>query len=284
MSVALSYAFTLGLVAAVNPCGFPLLPAYLAGFLVADHPVGWAARTLRALVAGACVTTGFVVTFGLAGVLVASGMALIGDWIPWVMLGVGAALAALGLSALTGKHVRVRLPAVRFRSGRSVAAMAGFGVAYAVASLSCTLPLFLAGVVSSFTRAGFLNGLISFIAYSLGMGVFVIAASLIASQFGAESLRALRPLMRFIPVAASVLVTAAGLYLVYYWGADLIDPLAATPVTTAVNSVQTAISSWLTASPAAVGAAAVIIAASIGALVWNWMRRVNRRKEKINNA
>ncbi len=32
------FAFTLGLVAAVNPCGFPMLPAYLALF-VGAHPV-----------------------------------------------------------------------------------------------------------------------------------------------------------------------------------------------------------------------------------------------------
>lgn len=279
MSSALSYAFILGLVAAVNPCGFPLLPAYLASFLVTEHPGGWAARTLRALVAGACVTTGFVATFGLAGVLVTSGMALIGDWIPWVMLGVGAALAALGLSALAGKHVRLRLPAVRFRSGSSVAAMAGFGVAYAVASLSCTLPLFLAGIVGSFTRDGFLNGLLSFVAYAFGMGFFVIAASLIAAQFGAESLRALRPLTRFVPIAASVLVTVVGVYLIYYWGTDLINPLASTPVTNAVTFVQTAVSGWLAASPFAVAVAGAVIASGIGTLVWNSLRRVNRRKE-----
>lgn len=256
---ALVYAFTLGLVAAVNPCGFPLLPAYLAGFLASEHPSGWAPRTLRALVAGACVTAGFILTFGLAGVLVASGMALIGEWIPWVMLGVGAALAALGVSALAGRHVSIRLPAVRFRSGRGVAAMAGFGVAYAVGSLSCTLPLFLAGVVSTFTRAGFLSGLLSFVAYALGMGVFV-------------------------PIAASVLVTVVGLYLVYYWGTDLIDPLASTPVTNAVASVQTVVSGWLTASPVGAAAVGAVTLAGIGALVWNSMRRANRREENSSNA
>lgn len=284
MTTTLFYAFTLGLVAAVNPCGFPLLPAYLAGFLVSEHSSGWAARTLRALLAGACVTAGFILTFGVAGVLVSSGMALIGEWIPWVMLGVGAGLAALGISALAGRHVSIRLPTVRFRGGSSVVAMAGFGVAYGVGSLSCTLPLFLAGVVGSFTRAGILDGLLSFIAYALGMGVFVIAASIIAAQFGAESLRALRPLMRVIPVSASVLVTLAGLYLLYYWVTDLIDPLASTPATDAVTSVQTAMSGWLTASPIGSAAVATVTLAGVGALVWNSIRRANRREENNSNA
>lgn len=284
MIATLLYAFTLGLVAAVNPCGFPLLPAYLAGFLAPQHSAGWATRTLRALVAGSCMTAGFILTFGLAGVLVSSGMALIGGWIPWVMLAVGAALTVLGIGALAGKHVSVRLPVVRFRSGRGALAMGGFGVAYAIGSLSCTLPLFLAGVVGSFSRAGFLGGLLSFVAYALGMGVFVIAASLVAAQFGAESLRAVRPLMRFMPVVASALVALVGLYLLYYWGADLVDPLAAEPVTRAVDTVQTAVSGWLTSSPVAVGGAAAIVVASLAALAWNSTRRANRREENTHHA
>lgn len=257
-----------------------MLPAYLAGFLVSDRPSGWATRTVRALRAGACVTAGFILTFGLAGVLVSSGMALIGDWIPWVMLAVGAALTALGISALAGKHVSIRLPSVRFRGGRSAVAMAGFGVAYGVGSLSCTLPLFLAGVVGSFSRDGVLDGLLSFVAYALGMGAFVIAASIVAAQFGAESLRALRPLMRVVPVVAAVLVTVVGLYLLYYWGADLIDPLASTPVTNAVASVQAAASSWLTASPVGPAVVGAVAVAGVGALAWNSLRRVDRESDR----
>ncbi|MEO7023041.1 MAG: cytochrome c biogenesis protein CcdA [Leifsonia sp.] len=284
MNTTLFYAFTLGMVAAVNPCGFPLLPAYLASFVVSEPGNSWSARTARALITGACVTTGFVLTFGIAGLLVSSGMTLIAGWIPWMMLGVGAALAVLGIGGLAGKHLAIRLPAVRFRNGSSAIAMAGFGVAYAIGSLSCTLPLFLAGVASSFTHAGILNGLMTFVAYAIGMGVFVIAASLIAAQLGAESLRTLRPLARFIPVVASALVTAAGFYLIYYWAIDLTDPLATTPLTKTINTLQAAVSSWLAASPIAVLAATVIILACVGALVAKSMRRVNRREENTTRA
>lgn len=46
------YAFTLGLVAAVNPCGFPLLPAYLALFAGGEHRPDWVGRTARGMTAG----------------------------------------------------------------------------------------------------------------------------------------------------------------------------------------------------------------------------------------
>jgi len=273
------YAFTLGLVAAINPCGFPLLPAYLVGFTISDTGGrGWVARSVRAVTAGACVTAGFVLTFGIAGALVSSGVALIAGWIPWVMLGVGAALAALGISGLAGKHLAFRLPVIRFRNGTGAIAMAGFGVAYAVGSLSCTLPLFLAGVASSFTRAGILSGLMTFVAYALGMGVFIIAASLIAAQLGAESLRVLRPVTRFVPVIASVLVTAAGAYLIYYWATDLIDPLATTPITKVIDALQSTVSDWLTASPIGAVVAAVIVIGGLGAIAWRASKRVPREE------
>lgn len=279
MSAAIVYAFTLGLVAAVNPCGFPLLPAYLAGFIVPEPGSGWVRRTTRALVAGSCVTLGFVLTFGLCGVLISTGAVLVADWIPWAMLAVGAALAVIGIMGLAGKHPAIRLPAVRFAGGGGPIAMAGFGVAYAVGSLSCTLPLFLAGVSGSFVRAGLLSGLTSFIAYGFGMGVFVIGATLIVAHVGAASLRTLRPLSRFVPAIASVLVTVAGLYLLYYWITALTDPLAASPLTAAVDTVQAAVSDWLTTWPA-MALAGVTITAALAALAWNSLRHRDRDQKK----
>ena len=58
----LALAFTAGMVATVNPCGFAMLPAYLSYFLgiegTDDGPAE--AGVLRALVVGAVVSLGFV--------------------------------------------------------------------------------------------------------------------------------------------------------------------------------------------------------------------------------
>ena len=76
MEIPFALAFTAGLVATVNPCGFAMLPAYLAYFLGLEgeaRPL--AARTiLRALTVGAVVSAGFLTVFGLAGVLITLGV------------------------------------------------------------------------------------------------------------------------------------------------------------------------------------------------------------------
>ncbi len=64
----LALAFAAGLLAAFNPCGFALLPAYLAYFVgVAGEERASPLRvTGRALVASATLTLGFAVVFGAA--------------------------------------------------------------------------------------------------------------------------------------------------------------------------------------------------------------------------
>lgn len=72
--------------------------------------------------------------FGVLGFLVESGMQLIIDWVPWLMIMVGGGMALLGLHAVAGGHLRIPLTVIRFGSGRTAFAMTGFGVAYALAS------------------------------------------------------------------------------------------------------------------------------------------------------
>lgn len=255
MNAVLAYAFTLGLVAAVNPCGFPLLPAYLVAF--AGEPrggAGWAKQTERGLLAGACVTAGFVLVFGALGLVVESGARLVLGWVPWVMLPLAAAMTVAGLLALLGRQVRLHLPVPRIGSSAGPLSMAGFGVAYAVASLSCTLPLFLAGVAGSFTRLGFVTGAESFVAYALGMGLFLCVASLAVAYAGATVLRRAMPASRFVPRVSGGVLTLAGAYLVLYWLDDLVWPSSSPVPVRVVEHVQSVLTAWLGGSSRLIGA------------------------------
>jgi cytochrome c biogenesis protein CcdA len=70
---AIALALAAGLVAAVNPCGFALLPAYLS-FLVGESGADEGSRltaVARALGLTAAMTLGFVAVFGGFGLLAA---------------------------------------------------------------------------------------------------------------------------------------------------------------------------------------------------------------------
>ncbi|NYI41404.1 cytochrome c biogenesis CcdA family protein [Demequina lutea] len=258
------YAFSLGLVAAVNPCGLPMLPAYLA--LFAGRPSGPnGARIARSLLAGAGVSGGFVAVFGILGLIVESGVQLVAGWLPWVMIVVALGMTVAGVFTLMGRGPSLRLPTPRVRPGRSALAMVGYGAVYAIGSLSCSLPLFLAAVGSSFTRRGAWAGLSTYLAYTLGMGLFVTAAAVVTTMAGAGAMRRVHAASRILPVVSGLVLTASGAYLVYYWVTDLRGPTVNAPLTTTIGHLQAGLTAAVGTDP--VRSAIVLGVIVLGAFV-----------------
>jgi cytochrome c biogenesis protein CcdA len=98
-SVPVSIALVAGGLAVVNPCGFPLLPAFLSFYLGADDRRLPSAptRVLQGLLVGALVAAGFLGFFALVGLPVSYGVGAIARAVPWAGLVTGAALALAGL-------------------------------------------------------------------------------------------------------------------------------------------------------------------------------------------
>jgi cytochrome c-type biogenesis protein len=91
-----------------------------------------------------------------------------------------------------------------------------FGVSYAVASLSCTLPVFLVVVAGTTERSNFLSGMVAFLAYSAGMSVVLMVLSLALALARDSMVRRMRSLLRYTDRAAGALLVLVGVYLVYY--------------------------------------------------------------------
>ena len=119
----LAYAFGVGMVATVNPCGFAMLPAYLSFFLgLEEADDDTRASVLHALVIGGTVTAGFLVVFGLLGILLDGALSSLQDWLPWVTIVLGFVLVGLGIALLAGRSFALRIPTPRQR-GRQPAAL-----------------------------------------------------------------------------------------------------------------------------------------------------------------
>jgi len=220
----LALAFSAGLVATVNPCGFAMLPAYLSYFVGTggDVPETRTGALRRALVVGGVVSTGFLLVFGVTGVLITAGFSAITESIPWLALAVGALLAILGVAMLFGFELTVRLPkAHKAKAGRSLGSVFAFGVSYAVASLSCTLPVFLSVVALQAQRTDFISGVATFLAYGIGMSMLLVGVT-VAIGFGQQRLVGLlRRSARYINRIAGVILVTAGAYIVWFWSTSL---------------------------------------------------------------
>ena len=265
-SGALEYAFALGLVGVANPCGLPLLPAYLSFF--ADQPGTGARRPVQALTASAFVTVGFAACFGILGLVFGAVVASIETVLPWFMVGLGAVMAAIGLAGLAGRPFRLPQPRARL-GGRRPLAMVSFGVLYGLASLGCALPVFLAAVGGDLAHPGVFGMVRSSLAYSLGMGLLLAVLALTASTARRGLVRIVRPAAKVGQLVAAALLTVSGAYLTYYWATSLADPTSAPPVVTYVNNAQATISAWMANNATWLGLAfgvavvGVLIAASL---------------------
>jgi cytochrome c-type biogenesis protein len=213
------YAFATGMVATINPCGFAMLPAYLSYFLGLDDPsTDSQSVVLRAVGISAVVTAGFVVVFTVIGVVLNVAALPIEANMPWATVVIGIALTALGIAMLAGYQPSFTLPKLE-RGGdrRTLWSMFVFGISYALASLSCTLPLFLVAVTGVFSRQSLIGGMGAFVAYGLGMGL-VITAITVALALARQSLVGrLRGALRYTGRIAGGLLVVAGIFLVY-WG------------------------------------------------------------------
>ena len=226
-SARLTFAFTAGIVATINPCGFAMLPAYLSFFLGIDRRAGEGSSRAgvgRALATGAVVTTGIVVVFGIVGIALSAGLSALRDYVPWAAIVIGAGLIALGVAILAGFRLTAYLPKFeRGASGRDVRSLFLFGVSYAVASVSCGLATFLVVVTASAGDDSFVGGIVSFVLYALGMGMVLTSLAVSLALARGWLLSKLRVLMRYTDTIAAILMIAAGAFTIWYWFIDLTD-------------------------------------------------------------
>ncbi|MEN8233678.1 MAG: cytochrome c biogenesis CcdA family protein [Actinomycetota bacterium] len=219
----IALAFAAGLVATVNPCGFAMLPAYLSYFMgIEQEDRGSAAAMRSALTVGAIVSSGFLLVFGITGLLITAGFRIVIDVIPWVAIVVGAGVIILGITLLRGYELTLGLPKTqKAAAGRGYRSIFLFGVSYAVASLSCTLPVFLTVVATQVTRGTLLSGMATFIAYGTGMAAVLMAVT-VALAVGKQQLVSwLRGSARHISKVSGVILIGAGLYIVWFWTVSL---------------------------------------------------------------
>jgi cytochrome c biogenesis protein CcdA len=220
------YSFGAGMVSTVNPCGFSMLPAYLSLYL-GDREDGkttghFIFRSGKALLIGTAVTLGFTVLFSFFGVILWAGGHILLQYLPWLGLLVGAILASLGLFLLAGRSVHTALPA-RLANKIGTAKSQGFntyflfGVGYGLASLGCTLPVFLVVVGSAIKSQGFSNGLLQFFSYALGMGAVLTALALSIAIFKGGLATYLRRILPYMGRVAGALLLVSGSYQIYYW-------------------------------------------------------------------
>lgn len=233
-------SFLKGLVASVNPCAFVLLPTYLAFFVGSgtDSAMSRPIVMRRALVVSGAVSAGFMAVFIAIGLL----SEYVTRWVErqagWFTLVVAVAFVVIGAAMVAGRRLPISTPRMAVdRIGPSVGSMALYGIAYAVSSISCTLPLFVTTMVGNGRRDGFGSGVAHVVAYGAGMALVVTSLTVAIAAARTNVVDLVRRGSRHSERIGGALVLASGLYLVHYvWVVDVNE--GSSPVSDAVQAVQ----------------------------------------------
>ena len=226
-SLQVGYAFGAGMVSAVNPCGFAMLPVYLSLYVGAEDEAfrerNLIVRICKAVWVAIAVTSGFALLFGSVGLIVSAGGTALVRFMPWISVLIGGLLIVLGGWLLVGGHLSLGFM-LRFagRIGDPRKITAGgfflFGVAFGATSLSCTLPIFLMVVGRSATAGNFSAGIVQFLWYILGMGTILLSLTVsMALIREGVVVRLMRSTMPYIQKVSAVLIILAGIYILHYW-------------------------------------------------------------------
>ena len=241
-----AYSFILGVLAAVNPCGFVLLPTYLIFFLgTREEPnLKTGERLRRALVVSSGISIGFLAIFFVIGVI----SRLFTQWIElnakYASLAIGIVLVIGGARMLTGWTPKFAVPQLGGVQTKTFRATVVYGVAYAVASIGCTIGFLTTAVFGSIALHGFVSGVISILLYGLGMAMLVTALTVSLAFAKTGILTIVKNQLHLIQRLGAIFVTLTGIYLVFYWYAAISETRSASFVTR-IERWQTRVASFL---------------------------------------
>ena len=222
-----AYAYAAGAVAAVNPCGFAMLPAYLGLYVSGGNQERDRQQPLlliaRALMVGLSVSLGFVLLFGVVGLILGLGAQAVQEVLEWIGLAIGVLLIGAGAFMAAGGKIYTSLAQraadkIGNPGQMNIPSYVLFGISYGLASLSCTLPIFLIVVgLGAGQSAGWLETATELLLYAAGMGTVILVLTLGMAVARTVIVRWLRKAMPYIGIAGAWMMVVAGTYIVFYW-------------------------------------------------------------------
>ena len=212
------FAFSLGAAAFFSPCGFPMLPAYLAYYLPrrGGEAEGRGGALLRGLAGGALAGLGAFLVLALIGAAAVALGAPFKERVVLLELFGGLLVLALGVATLLGKGPSATL-ALRPSRKRDALGLALFGALYAAVAASCVAPLLLAVLVLAFGAASPVDGALYVAAYAAGLAALLMAATALVATAQDALLGRMKRALPHMEKVSGVLLVLVGCYLIYFW-------------------------------------------------------------------
>ncbi len=230
-------AFIMGVLAFFSPCAFPLLPGYMSYVLARreESSKGKGPSIGRSVLGGVLAALGTLAIFSLAGLLIGAAGSAVVSYIPYltpviaIIIAVMGALMLLDMTRWTNKITGALVPVTsRVQSGldRASSKVSGgkssnfglflYGAGYGVAAMGCHAAVFVAIMIAGFVAGGFASALLVFVMFGLGMGIMMVAITVLVGMAKGMVIKRMQGAMPLITKFSGLVLLIAGVYLAWY--------------------------------------------------------------------
>ena len=271
-TVTLSLAIVAGVLAAFNPCGFALLPAYMGMIAAANEGRSKSQALISGVRFASGMTVGFILLFGTFGLVFAPFASAISRYLPIVTIVVGLLIVVLGFWLLLGRKIGGGGSLIKgWSPGGSWFSQVGYGLTFAIVSLSCTLGPFLAVTGASIRSSDFFGIVFTFVAFAIGMGAAVTVIAVATALIGSQVSVWMRSQSELISRITGSLVVLAGLYVAWFgwfeWRINSGEQIG-DPIIDAVTHAQAWVVNTLSSnSGLVISLAFLIVAAGVAGII-----------------
>jgi cytochrome c-type biogenesis protein len=204
------FAFSAGMFSLLSPCSYTLLPGYISYYLGSEFSIR------KGLTGGLVCTMGLLSVFLVIGGLTSLLGELIPRVIPYLSLVSGGVLIIMG----AGMIVQNRFQFVTFNlmpsKRKGFLGLYLFGIIYGFAGVGCSAPVFLSVLFYAASR-GFMNGVLSFTLYALGMGLPLIFTSIFLAEGKEYIISKILKSSTWIQKISGIMLIIIGFYQLYYY-------------------------------------------------------------------
>jgi cytochrome c-type biogenesis protein len=206
----MAFAFSAGVLSIFSPCSYALFPGYVSYYLGARFGV------VKALTGGLACTLGLITVFAAIGGLALSLGEFVPQVIPLLDIAAGVILIAMGL----GNLLDLKMPFISLNivpsKKQGFLGLYTYGIVYGLAGVGCSAPIFISVLFYSMSKR-LTQGILSFIAYALGMGVPLIVTTILLSQVKDYMIQRINMATEKLQRASGAILIAVGTYLIYFY-------------------------------------------------------------------
>lgn len=200
-----------GAAALLSPCGYPMLPGYISYYVGTKAPVEKAIR------GGIACTLGLLAVFSIIGFAASIFGSLISQHIPFLELVAGAAMIVMGTSMIIEIKFPLSFSKLRAPKHKGLIGIFLYGSIYGLATLGCSGPIFFSVLFRAVASGGFVYGMITFIAYALGMGFPIIVTTFLVAKTKELVLKRIMEMTPWLQKISGMILIVIGVYLIYFY-------------------------------------------------------------------